>query len=343
SSLIEVTMNNGWQRNVPQMYGQSGTDDYGIEDAINCTFAKATSTGGSGSGYNSRSDYQAPLNPTCFHYPPNQWLEFTGRIEIRGASNAPASHVQLWINGQPAIDYGAAKIDWAGTDGNGLGQFLLTPYHTRTDPTQGTPVGFTWYDDLIVSTQPIAMGGSSGGDTTPPTVSITSPANGATVSSTVTVSATASDNVGVAGVQFQLDGANLGAEDTTAPYSVAWDTTTVANGSHTLTARARDAAGNVATSTAVTVTVSNDTTAPTVAITSPNSGATVSGVITLTASATDNVGVVGVQFLVDGVELARDTTAPYEATFDTRAVANGAHTLQARAWDAVGNIGASAV
>jgi len=68
---------------------------------------------------------------------------------------------------------------------------------------------------------------------------------------TVTVSA-------VVGVQFSLDGANLGAEDTSAPYSVSWDTTTTSNGSHTLTARARDAAGNFCTST-VTVTVSNDT------------------------------------------------------------------------------------
>ena len=59
------------------------------------------------------------------------------------------------------------------------------------------------------------------------------------------------------GVQFRLDGANLGAEDTTSPYSVSWNTTTVANGSHTLTAVARDAPGLTTTSTAVTVTVSN--------------------------------------------------------------------------------------
>ena len=61
-------------------------------------------------------------------------------------------------------------------------------------------------------------------DTTAPTVSITAPANGATVSGTVTVSATASDNVGVVGVQFLLDGANLGAEDTSSPYSISWNT-----------------------------------------------------------------------------------------------------------------------
>jgi hypothetical protein len=86
---------------------------------------------------------------------------------------------------------------------------------------------------------------------------LTAPASGATVSGTVTVSANASDNVGVVGVQFKLDGANLGAEDTTAPYGVAWDTTTAAAGTHTLTAVARDAAGRVTTSAARTVTVAS--------------------------------------------------------------------------------------
>ena len=88
---------------------------------------------------------------------------------------------------------------------------------------------------------------------------MTAPAAGATVSATTTVTASAADNVGVAGVQFLLDGANLGAEDTTAPYSVPWDTTAATNGSHSLTARARDAAGNTTTSAAVTVTVANGT------------------------------------------------------------------------------------
>ena len=72
------------------------------------------------------------------------------------------------------------------------------------------------------------------------------------------MTANASDNVGVTGVQFRLDGANLGAEDTAAPYSISWNTTLVTSGSHTLTAVARDAAGNLTTSAAVTVTVSND-------------------------------------------------------------------------------------
>ncbi len=88
-------------------------------------------------------------------------------------------------------------------------------------------------------------------DTVPPTVVITAPPDLATVAGVVTITANASDNVGVVGVQFLLNGANLGQEITTAPYSLSWDTTTVPVGQYTLTARARDAAGNTATSTAV--------------------------------------------------------------------------------------------
>jgi hypothetical protein len=90
-------------------------------------------------------------------------------------------------------------------------------------------------------------------DTTPPTVSITSPANGDPVSGTITVSANASDNISVAGVRFFVGTVEIGIEDTTAPYQVSWNTNTVANGSHTLTAVARDAAGNATTSAGVTV------------------------------------------------------------------------------------------
>ncbi len=94
-------------------------------------------------------------------------------------------------------------------------------------------------------------------DTTPPTVSITSPAGGSTASGTVSVDANAADNGSVAGVQFKLDGANLGAEDTTAPYSISWDTFTAANGAHSVAAVARDGAGNTTTSSGVSVTVQN--------------------------------------------------------------------------------------
>jgi len=94
-------------------------------------------------------------------------------------------------------------------------------------------------------------------DSTPPTVSVSSPTAGATVSGTVSLGASASDTGGVAGVKFTVDGVDVGAEDTTSPYTGSWDTTQATNGQHVVRAVARDAAGNSATSAGVTVTVSN--------------------------------------------------------------------------------------
>ncbi|HEY8133472.1 MAG TPA: Ig-like domain-containing protein, partial [Thermoanaerobaculia bacterium] len=88
-------------------------------------------------------------------------------------------------------------------------------------------------------------------------VALIAPTNGATLSGTVQVTATSSDNVGVIGLQFYLDGVALGPEGTAAAYTYSWDTTKTANGSHTLKAVARDAAGNSATSATISVTVSN--------------------------------------------------------------------------------------
>jgi Bacterial Ig domain/Purple acid Phosphatase, N-terminal domain len=94
-------------------------------------------------------------------------------------------------------------------------------------------------------------------DTTPPTVAVTAPVNGSVVSGTVTLSANASDNVGVASVQFQVDGASVGSKLTSVPYSLSWNSTTVTNGTHTISAAAADAAGNQTTSSPITVTVNN--------------------------------------------------------------------------------------
>jgi hypothetical protein len=111
-------------------------------------------------------------------------------------------------------------------------------------------------------TQAIVFKRTGASDTTPPTVSVTAPSDGATVSNTVDVNASASDNVGVASVQFTLDGANLGAADTSVPYTVSWNTTTATNGPHTLRAIARDSAGNSTTSAVVNVTVNNASVPP---------------------------------------------------------------------------------
>lgn len=100
--------------------------------------------------------------------------------------------------------------------------------------------------------------GAPPADTTPPSTSITAPAGGSTLSGTSTISANASDNVGVTKVEFYA-GTTLLGSDTTAPYNLDWNTATVANGSYSLTTKAFDAAGNTASSTGVSVTVSNST------------------------------------------------------------------------------------
>ena len=144
-------------------------------------------------------------------------------------------------------------------------------------------------------------------------VTITSPTSGSTVGGTIPVNATVSAVGGltVQGVQFKVDGVNIGAEDAVAPYSVPWDTRTATNASHALTAVARDALGVLWTSDPVTVTVFNDKTPPVVSVTSPVAGATVRTTIAVSATATDNVGVVGVQFRLDGANVgAEDTSSP---------------------------------
>ena len=95
------------------------------------------------------------------------------------------------------------------------------------------------------------------GDTTAPVVTLSAPPSGASLTGSVAVTATATDAIGVAGVQFKLDGQNLGAADTSAPYSVTWDTLAAPDGAHALTAVASDASGNAATSAAVPVEVHN--------------------------------------------------------------------------------------
>jgi hypothetical protein len=187
-----------------------------------------------------------------------------------------------------ANDTGAAPLSLVAVAGastaggtiSGAGPYTYTP-----------PAGFTGNDTFSYQIQN-PIGNAVGvvnvavlADQIAPSVSLTAPAAGS-VSGNVLVAASATDNVGVAGVKF-FDGATqIGAEDTAAPYQVTWNTSSVANGPHSLTAIARDAAGNTA-SAAVAVTVSNVTlTAPTVdkAIFSEGSGKRTTAAFSTTAS-----------------------------------------------------------
>jgi hypothetical protein len=121
-------------------------------------------------------------------------------------------------------------------------------HYFRVQRYGGTGTDYYYFKATVVS--------GGGGDTTAPTVSVTAPTAGATVSGTTTISATASDNVGVASVAFYVDSA-LMSTDTSSPYSYSWATTSYSNGAHSIYAIAKDAAGNSKTSTTVSVTVSN--------------------------------------------------------------------------------------
>ncbi|MES2014354.1 MAG: Ig-like domain-containing protein, partial [Patescibacteria group bacterium] len=115
-------------------------------------------------------------------------------------------------------------------------------------------------------------------DAVPPTVSLTAPSNGATIhGSSVSLTATASDDTAVAGVKFYIDGTLIGSEDTVSAYTGTLNSTTKTDGTHSIVAVARDSSNNYATSTAASVTIDN--TAPVVSGISSNpsaNGATIS-------------------------------------------------------------------
>ncbi|HET7486611.1 MAG TPA: Ig-like domain-containing protein [Acidimicrobiales bacterium] len=177
-------------------------------------------------------------------------------------------------------------------------------------------------------------------DVVPPTVSITAPAGGATVSGTVAVSGSASDNVGVSAVAVAVDGGAWATASGTSSWSWAWSAAGVANGAHTIAARATDAAGNTST-TSATVTVSNpvaDTTAPSVAIGAPAAGSTVSGTVAVSGTSSDNTSVARVDVAVDGGPYATASgTSSWSWSWASSTVANGTHTITARATDTSGN------
>ncbi|MEM1556709.1 MAG: S8 family serine peptidase [Candidatus Bathyarchaeia archaeon] len=183
-------------------------------------------------------------------------------------------------------------------------------------------------------------------DAVPPSVKITYPVNGATVSGAIIVSVDASDDSGVSKVELYKDGV-LFAVDSDAPYEFYWDTTNESNGVHVLVAKAYDAAGNIGESGAVNVNVANndvisnivgtDNTPPTVSIVKPKNKQIVSKVTDIIVSASDESGISKVEFYVDGGLIAVVSAEPYTYGWDTKTVKNGWHTITVKAYDSFGN------
>jgi hypothetical protein len=173
----------------------------------------------------------------------------------------------------------------------------------------------------------------------PPQVALSSPAAGAVLAGTVSLTATASDAEGLARVEF-YDGATLLGSDASAPYALDWNTLGAANGGHTLTVRAHDSAGNTAEQQ-VQVTVDNDH-PPTVSITSPAPGAVLSGTVAFSANASDDRAVDRVLFYVGSKYVTYDAKAPYTINFNSLNFANGSYVLTAKVYDSAGNVTVSA-
>jgi hypothetical protein len=164
----------------------------------------------------------------------------------------------------------------------------------------------------------------------PPSVSITFPADGALVSGTVNIQASASDDDAVVKVEFYIDGL-LKSTDNTSPYSYSWDTTTYSKGTRKVKAIAYDSI-NQTNSHEISVTVDNP---PSVSITFPADGALVSGTVNIQASASDDDAVVKVEFYIDDLLKHTDNTSPYSYSWDTRSIYNGDYKIKVIAYDTV--------
>jgi thermitase len=182
-------------------------------------------------------------------------------------------------------------------------------------------------------------------DLTAPTVSIQSPAPGASVGGAITVGVTASDDAGVSRVELYVDSSLL-ATDTTQPYSFFWDSSQYQNGVHTLVARAYDPSGNEGISAPVTVTVTNaggDTIPPTVTILSPRNGARVAASTRIQVRASDIGGISRTELYVDGTRRATSNSGTLTWLWNTTRIATGSHTISATSYDAAGNQGTASV
>ncbi len=230
---------------------------------------------------------------------------------------------------------GAAVLAWAsGLSSNTAVRQRLT----STAEDLGTTGLDTSFGYGLVDAQRAAGAASTPTTDNPPSVDITAPTQGGTVSGTVAVKAIASDDKGVTRVEFLVDGVRIGLDTRSSDgWSASWSTAAAADGQHTITAKATDTAGKTA-GDAVTVVVGNTDAGPSVQITSPQKGATVSGMVTVKAIASDDKGVASVKFTIDGgtAVVDADRTNGWSAQWNTVAFTNGSHTVSAVATDTKG-------
>lgn len=223
---------------------------------------------------------------------------------------------------------------------------LTAPYQmvwpTKNSPNGDTTIKLQAFDaagNKAFSNDTIVTIANGVVDTVAPFVSLSTPYEGSTVSGVVGIYAGASDSFGVTDVRFYV-GSTLIGTDTVAPYTLNWDSTSVANGLVSLKVEARDSAGNIGAITRA-ITISNAYSAPIVTMTSPVNNATVSGNVTVSANVASLLAITKVDFYRGTTLIGTDTTSPYSISWATTGVANGVYAISAKATNSSLMVGTS--
>ncbi|MFQ5838741.1 MAG: Ig-like domain-containing protein [Thermoplasmata archaeon] len=256
-------------------------------------------------------------------------------VSITSPANGAVVSGSVTISASASDDYGMKEVRFY-VDGSLLATDSSDPYSVTWSPSSsGTHTLMAQAVDQAGKTASHSVSVLVDGSL--PSVSFASPSSGAYLRGTYRVKVQAIDDTGITKVELKVDSGGYvditGNFDGTY-YWYDWSTASVANGDHTLTARATDQA--VKTNTA-SVSVKVDNTSPSVSITNPRSGATVSGSVRIDVSASDNMGISKVKFYVDGKYIGQDTSSPYYKYWDSSGVIDGRHTLKAVAVDRAGN------
>jgi hypothetical protein len=312
--------------------------------AVSVTVSNTTGGGGGGDTTKPTVSITSPSG--------NVWTGNSINIAASATDNVALANIKLWGNGAVFATLPCSGATCSGNATWVTGSLPAAAYEVNAVATdmagnQTISAKVTIFKD---ATSPVKPSGATGGGTTPPplTATITTPANGATVSGNVTVSMTAGGASGTPLFELKVDNTNVlfsGAPGGTT-VSTPWSTTAYANGTHTLNLKITDGA-RTATAT-VTVTVNNatggggtDTTPPTAAITSPPNGAWTGNSIDVTASATDNVLLSTLKFYGNGVQFGQLTcgtkTCGGTQWWVTGSLPSGKHTITVVATDTAGN------
>uniref|UniRef100_A0A6S6M1H7 Fibronectin type-III domain-containing protein n=1 Tax=Citrifermentans bremense TaxID=60035 RepID=A0A6S6M1H7_9BACT len=262
-------------------------------------------------------------------------------INVAASDNVAVSKVEMYLNGSIFGVVGSAPytLTW-NTANSPNATYTLTAKAYDAAGNVGQASSSVTVKNAVAVT-----------DATAPVISSFSMPASATALTVPVTAFAAADDVGVTGYQITESGTAPAAGATTWKTSAPTSFTFAATGSRTAYAWSKDASGKVSTAktalvnitTATTTTTTGDTTAPVVSIAKPVAGSTVSGIATISANATDNVGVKKVEYYVNGVLRITSTTAPWTITWGTTNYPNGPNTVMVKAYDAAGNVGQSSV